>query len=271
MSQCLHAAEDMFDMPMPPPSLVSAPKRKSLGDLPDDGPNKRQAVASPGLVSPHGFPLGPAIQPAPGAQPVNILPRPNGYAPGPPVPAPSVAPYNPAPPPRRRGRPSKASQSTKWQVATSPNTPAPIAPSPASAPAPQPESPGLQPPNSKRTKKGLPEIAPRPVHGLPAIEPATRSPAVPGPEYQAWRDETSHRDYYQVQAAEPPARERPASTYPSILPRPPLPPPRELAHPASAHPASAEPRHFTATPPPPSAQEPVKEESQPASTEPIKT
>jgi hypothetical protein len=271
-------------MPMPPP-VVSPLKRKSLDDLPEYS-SKRQALASPGEVSPRGFPLGPNMQLASGAQPVNIQPRPNGYVSSVPAPNPSISasPYNPAPTGRRRGRPPKVDKAT-WHVSTYP----PIAPStaPAPTPAPQPNSPGLhvhsphQPPaqglpDPKLRKKALPEIAPRPTQGMPGIEPAARSPAVPGAEYQSWRDETTRREYYQVQAAEPQARDRPPSVYASILPRPrsprprsplrsPLPPPRELARPPST-----EPRRFTTTPPT-STSEPAKKEGQAAAKDPVKT
>jgi hypothetical protein len=279
MSQCLHAAETMFNTPMPPPPMISSLKRKSLGDLPDYVSSKRQAIPSPGELSPRGFPLPANLQPG---LPANIQPRSNGFPPGPPAPTPSVSasPYNPTPTARKRGRPPKSVQGT-WQVSTYPHiTPAPIAPSPVATTAPQPRSPGLQhpsvaqppvqgPPDPKPRKKALPEIAPRPTHGAPGPEPAMRSPAAAGGEYQTWRDETNRREYYQVQAAEPPGgpRDRPASTYAPILPRPrsPLPPPRELVRPASA-----EPRHLRATPPA-TAPEPVKKETQPATTEPIKT
>jgi hypothetical protein len=278
MSQCLHAAEAMFNTPMPPP-LISPLKRPSLGELSDYGPNKRQALASPGEVSPRGFPPGPNSQPAPGTQPVNIQPRPNGFPPGLPAPTPSVSatPYNPAPKARKRGRPPKSTQST-WQVSTYQNiTPAPHPSSPAFAP--QPHSPHLPPPaaqqspiqgqpDPKRAKKGLPEIAPRPPQGPPTAEPAAMLPGVPGAamEYQKWREETSRRDYYQLHASEPSPRERPTPFAP-ILPRPrsPLPPPRELARGAST-----EPRHFAATPPP-SAPEPVRNDSQTTTTGPIQT
>lgn len=270
MSQCLHEAETMFREPMPPP-LISPLKRKSLGDLPDYV-SKRQAIASPGEVSPRGFVPGPGLQqqqqqqPGGGPHPVNIQPRPNGYATalGPPAPSPivSAAPYNPAPTGRRRGRPPKSSQGT-WQVSTyQPITPAPpIAPStttpapqpqqqPQQQPQPQPHSPGLhvqqqqqpqQPPvpDPKARKKPFPEIAPR-----PALPPNNEA------EYQTWRDETYRREYYQVQssssAGEPAPRERerdrerdrPSSMYAPILPRPrsPLPPMREMPR------AEAEPR-----------------------------
>ena len=271
----------MFNMAMPPP-VVSPLKRKSLDDPPEYA-SKRQALASPGEVSPRGFPPGPNMQLASGAQPVNIQPRPNGYAPGVPAPTPSISasPYNPAPTGRRRGRPPKSDKTT-WQVSTYP----PIAPSTAPTHAPQPNSPGLhahsphQPPaqglpDPKLRKKALPEIAPRPTQGMPGIEPAARSPAVPGAEYQSWRDETARREYYQVQAAEPPARDRPTPAYAPILPRPrsprprsplrsPLPPPRELARPPST-----EPRRFAATPPT-SAPEPVKE-GQATAMDPVRT
>lgn len=278
MSQCLHVAETMFNSPMPPPPVFSPQKRKSAGDLPDYASAKRQAIASPGEVSPRGFPLGPNIQSAPGAQPVNIQPRPNGYAQSAPAltpPSVSASPYNPAPTGRRRGRPPKSVQST-WQVSTYPPiAPSTTAPNPTSQPhspgvhvhpAHQPPFPGL--PDPKSRKKALPEIAPRPAQGMSGVDPAAKSPAVPGAEYQNWREETSRREYYQVQAADAPSRERPpASTYPPILPRPrsPLPPPRDLARPAST-----EPRPFTATPPT-NPSEPVKTESQATAAETIRT
>jgi hypothetical protein len=271
MSQCLHAAEAMFQVPMPPP-VISPLKRKSLGDLPDYV-SKRQAIASPDEVSPRGFIPGPGIQPAPGAHPVSIQPRPNGYVPGPPVLAPAVSasPYNPTPTSRKRGRPPKAIQNT-WQVSTyQPITPAPAAPSPATTAAPQPHSPGVHAhhgaysthgmPDPRARKRALPEIAPRPV-----VEPLVRSPAVPGADYQNWRDETARKEYYHGQAAEPEIRERFSSTYTPILPRPrsPLPPMRELPRPASA-----EPRHFGATPPA-SALGQAETDSESTTTAPIK-
>ena len=280
MSQCVHAAEMMFKEPMPPP-VISPLKRKSLGDLPDYAP-KRQAVASPGDLSPRGFVSGPYSQPAPSAHLVNIQPRPNGYVTPTPTPSSSATPYNPATTGRRRGRPPKSSQST-WQVATYANiTPAPAAPSPVSASAPMPHSPifhahqapqaphqsSHQPPqqpsvqgmpDQKPGKRVLQEIVPRPPH---SAEPAARSPAVPGAEYQSWRGETSRGGHYQVQAAEPP-RERAASAYPPLLPRPrsPLPPMRELARPAST-----EPRHYGATSPA-TAPEPARRETRASATD----
>ncbi|AEO57993.1 hypothetical protein MYCTH_2304906 [Thermothelomyces thermophilus ATCC 42464] len=272
MSQCLHAAEAMFNTPMAPPSpLVGSLKRKSLGDLPDYGANKRQAILSPGELSPHGFAPGP--QSAPAAQPVNIQPRPNGYAPAlqPAAPSVSAAPYNPSPTARRRGRPPKSAQSS-WQISTYPS----ISPAPSAT---QPNSPSLQshavqhqpaaqsPAEPKRAKKALPEIAPRPLQALPTMEPGNRSPAVPGADYQHWRDETTCRDNYQLQATEPHPRERSTSSYTPIQPRArsPFPPSRD---PARA--ASREPRHYTDTPPP-AVQEPVNKETQSTATEQAKT
>ncbi|KAK4146306.1 uncharacterized protein C8A04DRAFT_25813 [Dichotomopilus funicola] len=271
MSQCVHAAEVMFDTPMPPP-IISSLKRKSLGDLPDPYP-KRQAVASPGEVSPRGFTPGSILhQQPPPPPPVNIQQRPNGYSPALPAPAPPAvtSPYNPTPPPRKRGRPPKSAQSA-WQNVT----PAHIAPSPApTGQSQQPHSPGLQThttyqhqatqghPEVKRSKKPLPEIAPRPTQGMAAPEPSLRSPAMSGGEFQSWREETGRRDNYQLLGAEGQARDRP------LLPRPrsPLPPARDLMRAGSA-----EPRRFASTPPP-SATEPVKKESQPAiaTTEPFR-
>ncbi|KAL2127425.1 hypothetical protein VTI74DRAFT_10753 [Chaetomium olivicolor] len=271
LSQCLHAAEIMFNAHMPPP-VISPLKRKSLGDLPDYA-SKRRAVESPGDVSPRGLPLSANFQPSGGAQ-VSIQPRPNGYPSAPLAPSPTVSttPYNPIPPARRRGRPPKAAQPA-WQVSTGPKS---IAPSPA--PASQPLSPGLMhsahqtsgylPPDPKVRKKALPEIAPRPAQGPPSGEPAVRSPAVPGgPEYQNWREETSRREYYHLQSGEPAARERPASTYAPILPRPlsPYPPSRE-----PPRPASTEPRHYRETPPA-AGQGPARTEGKASEAEPTKT
>ena len=293
----------MFGEPMPPPPVISLLKRKSLGDLPDYS-SKRRAIASPGDVSPRGFLPPPYQQPLPAAAAnlVNIQPRPNGYVPPPPTPSSSASPYNPATTGRRRGRPPKSIQGT-WQVATYPHlTPAPAAPSPVATTAPLPHSPVFhahqtpqpshqspqqrpnQPPNqppqssnqplhqpavqglpdSKPGKKTLQEIVPRPAQGQPTAEPAVRSPAT---EYQSWRDETTRREYYQVQAAEPPARERPASAYPPILPRPrsPLPSMRDLPRPAST-----EPRHFRATPPA-TAPEPARRETRSSATDSTKS
>ncbi|GAB1320233.1 hypothetical protein MFIFM68171_10443 [Madurella fahalii] len=269
MNQCLHAAEIMFNMPMPPP-VISPLKRKSLGDLPDHF-SKRQAVASPGDASPRGLSLG-ALQPAVGAHPVNIQPRPNGYGSAPLAPSPSVsaAPYNPAPT-RRRGRPPKSVQNT-WQVSTYPPiSPAPIAPSPAPAIAPQPHSPGLRaapayqaapqmPSDPKPKKKPLLEILPRPAQGTPGLEPAARSP-IPGGEYQDRREETTRREYYQAQAAEPTAREPPMSSHlqNQILPRPRSPHPHPSSREPIARPALTDPAHFRETPPA-TPLEPVKNE-----------
>ncbi|KAK4123091.1 hypothetical protein N657DRAFT_447265 [Parathielavia appendiculata] len=284
MGQCLHAAETMFNTPMAPPPMISSLKRKSLGDLPDFESSKRQAMASPGEVSPRGFALPANLQPG---LPANIQPRPNGFAPAPSAPIPSVSAstYNPTPVARKRGRPPKAVQGATWQVSTYPPiTPAPIAPSPATTTAPHPRSPGLQQPpaapqaasqgqDTKPRKKALPEIAPRPTLGAPGSETTVRSPAAAGGENQFWRDETSRREYYQAQGADAPvsAKDRPTSTYAPILPRPhsprsPLPPPRELVRPASAG-----PRHDFREPLPTAAPEPLKNESRPATTEPIKT
>lgn len=234
----------MFNTPMPPP-VISSLKRKSLGDLPDHV-SKRQAVGSPGEMSPRALPLSSGVLPAPGAQAVNILPRPNGYAPAPLAPSPSVSatPYNPAPPGRRRGRPPKTVQNT-WQVSTYPPTaPVSIAPSPAPTITPQPHSPGFRghpyqaahqgPLDPKPKKKVLPEIAPRPAQGVPSLEPAVRSPAIPGAEYQTWREETSRRpEYYQLQGAETMGRESHGPGHTPILPRPRSP---------HRHPPSSQPR-----------------------------
>ncbi|KAL2164192.1 hypothetical protein VTH06DRAFT_3407 [Thermothelomyces fergusii] len=273
LSQCLHAAEAMLNTPMAPPSpLTGSVKRKSLGDLSDYGANKRQAISPLGEPSPRGF--VPVSQPAPAAQPINIQPRLNGYAPPAPQPAlPSVSatPYNPSSSGRKRGRPPKSAQ-TSWQVSTYQS----ISPAPS---APQPNSPSLQPHAAHQpaaqspvdpkqwVKKALPEIAPRPVQILPPMEPGDRSPAVLGAEYQNWRDETARRDNYQLQATDPHPRERSTSSYTPIQPRPrsPVPPSRDLARASSR-----EPRHYTVTPPP-AVLEPVNKESQSTTTEQDKT
>lgn len=256
MNQCLHAAEIMFNMPMPPP-VISPLKRKSLGDLPDHF-SKRQAVASPGEASPR------AIQPAIGTQPVNIQPRPNGYnaaplAPSPPV---SATPYNPAPT-RRRGRPPKSVQNT-WQVSTYPPiSPAPIAPSPAPVTAPQPHSPSVraplafqappQMPSDQRSKKRpLLDILPRPAPGAQGSDPALRS-LMPGGEHQDKRVDTSRRGGSRAQTAEPGTRETPASAHSpiQILPRPRSPHPHPSSREPIARPGSTGP-----------ALEPLKREGQ---------
>lgn len=262
MNQCLHAAESMFSMPMPPP-VISSLKRKSLGDLPDHC-SKRQAVASPGDASPRGLSLG-AIQPTVGAQPVNIQPRPNGYGSAPLAPSPSVsaAPYNPAPT-RRRGRPPKSAQNS-WQVTTyQPISPAPIAPQPHS---PGPRTPltyqaaPQMPSDPKPRKKPLLEILPRPAQGVPSLEPAARSP-IPGGEYQERREETARREYYQAQAAEPATREPPMSAHPQnqMLPRPQSPHPRPPSREPIARLPLTDPTRFRETPPA-TPLEPVKTEN----------
>ncbi|KAL2156407.1 hypothetical protein VTH82DRAFT_1152 [Thermothelomyces myriococcoides] len=277
VGQCLHAAETMLSMPMALPSpLAGSMKRKSVGELSDYGPNKRQAMSSPGELSPRGFALAAQSAPAT-AQPVNIQPRPNGYAPvlQPPPPSVSATPYNPSPATRRRGRPPKSAQ-TSWQISTYPS----ISPAPS---APQPNSPGLQShathqpaaqspvePKQRAAKKPLPEIAPRPVQAtaaLPTMEPGDRSPAVPGAEYQSWREETARRDNYQLQTSESHARERNISSYTPIQPRPrsPFPPSRD-----APRASSREPRRYTATPPP-AVQEPASKENQVTTAEQDKT
>ncbi|KAM7223817.1 hypothetical protein V8F06_000833 [Rhypophila decipiens] len=166
MKQCIHAAEVMFNAHVPPPT-ISPLKRRSIGDISEHAP-KRQAIASPGEMSPYLIPR--AVNAHPGAasqqqqyqhhhqqqqqqqqqQPINIQPRPNGYPSSnqpPPMPAAAVAPTA-----RRRGRPPKAESSRQNNqiriMPYQPITPAPLAPSPraATAPtAPQPHSPGPGP------------------------------------------------------------------------------------------------------------------------------
>ncbi|KAL2017686.1 hypothetical protein VTK56DRAFT_1846 [Thermocarpiscus australiensis] len=271
MSQCLHAAEVMFNTPMPPP-IISPLKRRSVGDLAEHG-SKRRAVASPGDTSPSGPSHSANVQPAVTTQPVNILPRPNGYPTTTLVSSStgSAMPIIPVQTGRRRGRPPKAVQNT-WQVSTYPPlSPAPIAPSPAPTIAPQPHSPGLGatpayqalphgPPDPKMNKRPLPEIAPRPAQGVQSLEPAARSPLGPGREYQDRREEPLLREYYHAQSAEPAAREPSSSAHtPRILPRP-LSPHSHSSWREPARPALTEPTDFREISPA-TPLEPMKNES----------
>lgn len=268
MSQCLRAAEMMFNRPMPPPAILSPLKRKSVDDPPDHDA-KRQAVFSPREPSPRGHPFSPGLLPAPGAQPVNIQPRPNGYGPAPATsatsaPSVSAAPYNPTPTGRRRGRPPKSVQNT-WQVSTYPAIHlAPIAPAPVRMTTPQPLSPGLRaplahpaalqaPPDPKPKRKALPDIAPRPAAKPPSLGPAIKSPAAPDAEYQ------SRREYYRPENVDAAAREQPpVSTHcpAPVLPPPQSPLPRQRPSPPRdpAHPALAAPTDRRETPPADSSQ-----------------
>jgi hypothetical protein len=291
MDQCVRAAEAMFNEPLPRP-IISPLKRKSLAlEDPPEFAAKRQAVASPSELSPSTFPPPSAgIQQgfqsaaAAGTPPGPVHQRPNGNSPTHSAPLSAAPPsaisyvssttaYNPAPAGRRpRGRPPKSAQQT-WQVSTY----QPIAPSTAS---PQPHSPGIQGqvnsprqpsapglPDPQVKRKMLPEIAPRPSTGPSASgESANLSPALPGPDYQHWPEESMRRgDYYQVQSADHTLRDRPQS-YPPILPRPQSPyPPRDMPRTQST-----EPRRYTATPPAGTSGSPRKP-SQDASSEPIKT
>jgi hypothetical protein len=169
--QCLRAAELMFNMHLPPPT-VPALKRKSFGDISEQLP-KRQALSSPSepqsyaasrsfgshpvnqphhhlqpqsqlQIPPHlqhqpAPPSLPQLQPQAQAQPVNIQPRPapNGFAVSPSTSSPRVSSSTLTGTGRKRGRPSKADREA-WaranapqQTAYAPITPAPIAPQPA--------------------------------------------------------------------------------------------------------------------------------------------
>ncbi|KAK4192072.1 hypothetical protein QBC35DRAFT_262475 [Podospora australis] len=269
MNQCLRAAENMFNTPMPPP-LISPLKRKSFSDITDHFA-KRQAIASPSEPPPSGMSYPPSAY-AP--QQVNIQPRPNGQGhqpslSNPPAPAPATGPTPYPGPPRRRGRPPKSeSRQGNWQVTTPypPITPAPapLAPAPASAPvlAPQPNSPSfrVQPPyrysmpDPKTGKKLLPEIAPRPPHGVP-LDPPMRSPTVPGSaggEYQERRDE-GHRMEPPHSQSRQPMREITLPPHPPVLPPPRSPHPQHQHHPLDA----PRPRET----PPTTPREPLKQES----------
>ncbi|KAK4668482.1 uncharacterized protein QC764_707715 [Podospora pseudoanserina] len=187
VNQCIHAAEAMFNAPMPPP-LISPLKRKSFGDVSDQLP-KRQALASPSEPPPHGSPYH--ATPAFAQHHVNIH-HPNGQptvalAPNPnTVPASAPTPY--PGPPRRRGRPPKSeNRSGHWQITTSyPNiTPAPIAPAPAPAPAsaPQPSSPSF---------RAQAPIAPAPA---PTSAPAQAATSAPQPNSPSFRVQPYNNRY----------------------------------------------------------------------------
>lgn len=145
MNQCLRAAEAMFNMSIPPPT-ISPLKRKSFSEM-GDHPSKKQAVGSPGDASPYGLPRNVNTQSPGVALPVNIQPRPNGFpAANAPTNTPDPISQNVVLPPRRRGRPPKAETLARQGLAQPahypPISPAPIAPSPAQqAIAPRHQSP----------------------------------------------------------------------------------------------------------------------------------
>ncbi|KAK5652485.1 hypothetical protein OQA88_10387 [Cercophora sp. LCS_1] len=273
MNQCIRAAESMFNMPMVPPA-ISPLKRKSIGDI-GDHISKKQAVASPGEVSPFTMARNVSTQ-SPGlGHPVNIQPRPNGYAPSVLPPTAQVTPIsqNVVLPPRRRGRPPKAEtlarQSGSQPGHYPPISPAPIAPSSVQAIAPRPQSPGsgsayqvwsaAAAPETKAKKKGRqpagdrqlppPETVPRTVQGTSSAEADTRQVPGPNTEYHEWRGGPSARELLQGGSSSGQL----GPSLPPILPQPRSPqPPLEGAHRAREPPTTtsleqARPGSHTAT------------------------
>ncbi|KAE9577263.1 hypothetical protein CGMCC3_g6985 [Colletotrichum fructicola] len=178
MEQCIQVTEQMFQGPMRIPDL----KRKPVGDLLDK-PSKRLAVASPMEPPAQLPPLASASQ-GPSAYANPMSPRQmnagpesgtasNGY------PSPNQPPAAP-PPPRKRGRPSRADKARQLR-AMLPQHFTPLAPAPAPrnsagespstpaessayslSPGPASETTG-EPPRKKRgrprsTEKGVPEL-----------------------------------------------------------------------------------------------------------------
>ena len=221
MNQCLRAAEAMFNMSIPPPT-ISPLKRKSFGEL-GDHPSKKQAVGSPGDASPYGLPRNISTQSPGVAVPVNIQPRPNGLpAANAPTNMPNPISQNVVLPPRRRGRPPKAEtlarQGLPQLAHYAPISPAPIAPLPVQqAIAPRHQSPApayhWSPTTAARDtkaakKKGRqsggdkqlspPESVPRTLHPAPHAEADPRQdmrPASSGQrstgEHSDWRETVS--------------------------------------------------------------------------------
>ncbi|KAJ2970074.1 hypothetical protein NUW58_g9808 [Xylaria curta] len=126
MSQCLGAADNMFQVKFQPPNIGTIGtigtfgKRKSLGDLVDQ-PAKRQAITAP---FEHTLTPVRTLQPRP--------PLVNGYPP--------VAPMTSTPVPmtgKKRGRPSKADKEAQAQARAAYSRPTeytPITPAPPTVP-----------------------------------------------------------------------------------------------------------------------------------------
>lgn len=233
-------------MSIPPPAILSL-KRKSVSDLGDHA-SKKQAVGSPG-ESPYAVPRTVGTQ-LPGAgQPINIQPRPNGYPPlalnTPNTPITPIT-QNVVLPPRRRGRPPKAESLARQSVSQTahyqPISPAPIAPSPASAPAftPRPHSPApayqvwsATPPEPKSKRKGRPpagdkplplEAVPRTVHPTPASETDAKQVATGSrTEYSDWSERVAAREQPQLGPARRDAPLPPMNTSLPLPPRSPQP------------------------------------------------
>lgn len=227
MSQCLRAAETMFDKQFLPPVMPMF-KRKSFDET-SEQILKRQAVMSPMERQAYPAPRSFGSQNASTAQPVSIQPRPspNGYAAASPsvsaAPV-SVTPPVAMPPGRKRGRPSKADKEARARARANvsqsagytPITPAPIAPLPAPPTPQQTYSPSPSAtsayqissesaPEPKPNKKSRPpapdnqqqsEDVPRSVQGMvTSSESAGQQTAGPevGLEYR-WRDNALRED-----------------------------------------------------------------------------
>ncbi|KAK3379804.1 hypothetical protein B0T24DRAFT_169725 [Lasiosphaeria ovina] len=254
MNQCLRAAENMFSTPIQPPAIQPL-KRRSLGDIGDHIPKKLAALHPLlGDTVPYSVPRNLGMQPTSPRQPVNIQPRPNGYAPATLPPTPGSV-LNAAPTGRRRGRPPKsevlARQAAPQMIAYQPISPAPIAPSPGPTIAPQPRSPGpgagtgtgagvylLYPasspslPDSKQKRKGrqsagdnqaLLQSPPPGVQGAPSSEPGISRPG--GVEYHDWREQATRQEQERISGPVPREPQLPPINSPLPPPRSPHPPP----------------------------------------------
>lgn len=219
MSQCLRAAEAMFEKHFSPPVMpVLMPK--PVGDI------NQTAIPPPMERQPYPAARSFQTRNATAAQPISIQPRPspNGY----PAPSPSTSsppmllPF--VMPGRKRGRPSKADREARGRANASqsggytPISPAPIAPSPAPPTAQNTYSPGpsaapayqLSPgsaPEPRPKKKARTTAAdtqqqtenvPRSVQG----SPESADQKIPGAALDyGWRDNTRRVD--QIQAGNP--------------------------------------------------------------------
>jgi hypothetical protein len=254
MNQCLRAAEAMFDMHFSPPVLPML-KRKSFGDINEQTP-KRQAIMSPMVDQQHPQARSFGAHNTASIQPISIQPRPspNGHpAPSPSISSPPVSATPPnVMPPRKRGRPSKATREVWARNKASqpggyaPISPAPIAPSaaqsiPQQTYSPSPgatpvyqvspgSAPEIRPKKQTRTqaadKKQQTEDIPRSVQGSP--ETMDQNPPRTGFDY-GWRDNPRGVDQKQAGGnlgpvpLEPPIQsQRPRGNHPIQIPHSPV-------------------------------------------------